>query len=191
MSAVAPERAGGTRPRPRSLPGAEGTDPKSPRPRAAYLVDGIRPVLGFQTESRVFGVRSGTFALQGPVQVVPGVKLEAGLRAVNLHGPARGRVASPAETMPGAGVGTGGPGEIPRGPGPTWPPGTEPVPAAGRSCGRSRPGGTSSGASPAPRAAGDRSRCPAQQPPPLGEESSSVSARTQSPLPKNKTHEVS
>lgn len=53
-------------------------------------------MLGFQAESRVFGVGGGTFTLQGAVQVVPSVKLEAGLRAVNLHGPARGWVASPA-----------------------------------------------------------------------------------------------
>lgn len=52
-------------------------------------------MLGFQAESRVFGVGGGTFTLQGAIQVVPGVELEAGLRAVNLHGPARGWVVSP------------------------------------------------------------------------------------------------
>lgn len=62
-----------------------------------HLVDSIRPVLSFQAESRVLGVCSSTFALQGAVQVVPGVKLDARLGGVNLHSPAGGWVASPGE----------------------------------------------------------------------------------------------
>ena len=130
----------------------------------------------------MLGVRDGSFALQGAVQVVPSVKLDARLGGVNLHGPAGGQVASPGE-MPVEDAkvlaervprGSRGGGPLPASQ-PTWPRGVEPAPAAGRSCGQSRPGKTSASASPAPQAAGDRNWCPAQQPPPLGKENSSVS----------------
>lgn len=47
----------------------------------------------------MLGVGGSTFALQGAVQVVPSVELEARLSGVNFHGPAAGRVVSPAEKM--------------------------------------------------------------------------------------------
>ena len=130
----------------------------------------------------MLGVRGAAFALQGAIQVVPGVKLDARLGGVNLHGPAGRRVASPGE-MPveyAKGLAEWAPsrsraGGTVAGSQPTWPPSVEPAPAAGRSCGQSHPGKTSASASPAPRAAGDRSQCPARQPPPLGKENSSVS----------------
>lgn len=156
-----------------------------------HLVDSVGPVLGFQAESRVLGVRDGTFALQGAIQVVPSVKLDAGLGGVNLHGPAGGRVASPGE-MPveetrglpqWAPRGSRGGGNPCPGPRPTWQRGVEPALAAGRSCGQSHPSETSASASPAPQAAGDRSRCPAQRPPPLGKENSHVSRSR--PVPAN------
>lgn len=146
-----------------------------------HLVDCVGPVLGFQAESRVLGVCDGAFALQGAIQVVPGVKLDARLGGVNLHGPAGGRVASPGE-MPvedakglakRAPHGSRGWGHLPRSQ-PTWLQGVEPAPGAGRSCGQSHPGETSASASPDSQAAGDRSQCPAQRPPPLGKENSSV-----------------
>lgn len=45
----------------------------------------------------MLGVHGSTFALQGAIQVVPSVKLDARLGGVNLHGSARGRVENPAE----------------------------------------------------------------------------------------------
>lgn len=45
----------------------------------------------------MLGVRGSTFALQGAIQVVPGVELDARLGGVNLHGPASGRVENPVE----------------------------------------------------------------------------------------------
>lgn len=158
---------------PKQLPGVWGM---------AHLVDSVRPVLGFQAESRVLGVCNSAFAPQGAIQVVPSVKLDARLGGVNFHGPASGWVASPGE-MPVEDVkglakwaprDSRGGGPLP-GSQPTWPRGIEPAPAAGRSCGRSHPGETSASASPAPRAAGDQSWCPARRPPPLGKENSSVS----------------
>lgn len=67
------------------------------RGRDTHPVNSIGPVLGFQAESRVLGVRGSPFTLQGAIQVVPGVKLDARLGGVNLHGPAGGRVENPAE----------------------------------------------------------------------------------------------
>lgn len=45
----------------------------------------------------MLGVRGTTFALQGAIQEVPSIKLDARLGGVNLHGPASGRVENPAE----------------------------------------------------------------------------------------------
>lgn len=83
------------------------TGPKKPvgGEWTAHLVNSIRPVLGFQAESRVLGVCGSTFALQGAIQVVPSVKLNARLGGVNLHGPAAGRVENPAEMPVGHDMG--------------------------------------------------------------------------------------